>query len=245
MITALQLIDDLVTALNSNDLDKLNVHIKSTDISAGDASAANQSTMITALQLIDDLRNALNSVATDKLDINLKTSDVSIGDATAANQTTMITALQLIDDLRGALGSVNTDDIQVDVKTIPTTTVQSLDGDKIWAFNAIVEEQIQDSSLPAGTSTLTGTNVPAGKIYVITHVMFIYTGTPPGACFIFVDGLASGMNLITVAAPGSGFPVSSSVNVYLQEGDSIDITVVGATLNDDLLLRYSGYEMNI
>lgn len=246
MITALQLIDDLRDALNSVNTDKLNVHIKSTDVSAGDASAANQTTMITALQLIDDLRNALNSIGTDKLDVNLKTTNVTIGDATAANQTTMITALQLIDDLRGALGSVNTDDLQVDIKTVPTTTVQSLGGDKIFAFNSLLHGEIEDLSLNTGNNTISESFVPANEIWIITSMTLYYSGTPPTRMYGRIDHPAHFHYVTLVQSITSGiyYPLTP-LQIFLEEGDRVQMRIIGATSGDIATLRYSGYKMAI
>lgn len=246
MITALQLIDDLYNALNSVDTDKLNIHIKSTDVSGGDASAAKQNTMITALQILDNLVGALNSVATDKLDVNLKTSDIAIGSATSARQDAMITSLQLIDDLRGALGSVNTDDLQVDVKTAPTTTVQSLGGDKIWSYNGIIREEIEDLSVSSGNVTLNGTAVPAGEVWVITSSMVYYSGTVPTRMYVRVfDGLDYFyFARVNTVVSGSYNPFNVGP-IYLEEGDLISFRIIGATGGDDFRGRYQGYKMQI
>lgn len=246
MITALQLIDDLRDALNSVDTDKLNVHIKSTDVSAGDASAANQTTMITALQILDNLVGALNSVGTDKLDIHLLSSALTIGDATAAKQDTIITALQLIDDLRGALGSVNTDDLQVDIKTIPTTTVQSLDGDKIFSFNSMLTEQIEDLNLDNGNNTLSEPAVPAGVIWVVTNVMLYYSGTPPTRMYARVERILGDEYFARedTVVSGTYYPFNVG-HIFLREGERLEMRIIGATNGDDARMRFSGYKMAI
>ena len=91
MITSLQLLDDLVTALGSIATDSLvvqpgkydttpmpltvdadghtQVDVLTSALPTGAATSAKQDTMITALQLIDDLRAALACVATDKLKV--------------------------------------------------------------------------------------------------------------------------------------------------------------------------------
>jgi len=89
-ITALQLIDDLRTALASVATDQLRADVITSALPTGAATATNQATMITALQLIDDLRNALAAVATDQLRADVITSALPTGAATAANQATMI-----------------------------------------------------------------------------------------------------------------------------------------------------------
>lgn len=246
MITALELIDDLSNALNTNNTDKLNVHIKSTDVSSGDASAANQATMITALQVLDNLVTALNSIGTDKLDIHLKTSAVTIGDATSANQTSMITALELIDDLRGALGSVNTDDLQVDIKTAPTLTMQSLGGDKIFAMKELKRYRGTNSNISSGDSSHSGPNVPSGEIWVITGMSLRYSGTPPSRIYGRVAGGGSFHYICMVESVTSGvdYPFTFS-NILLDEGDQMQMRVIGGTSGDDIDFRYQGYTMSI
>lgn len=246
MITALQLIDDLRDALNTVDTDKLNVHIKSTDVSAGDASAANQTTMITALQILDNLVGALNSIGTDKIDVHIKSTDLSAGDASAANQTTMITALQLIDDLRGALGSVNTDDLQVDVKTAPTTTVQSLNSDKIWAYSDILRQEIEDLNLSTGLNSIDGPTVPAGEIWIITNLTLYYSGTTPNLIYARIDDTSDLYYLAKVETPSNNFYYPFNINhVAMVEGDHMELVINDATLNDNARLRYQGYIMQI
>ena len=115
MITALQLIDDLRTALASVATDQLRTDVVSSALPSGAATLAEQQTQTTALQLIDDLRTALASVATDQLRTDVFSSALPSGAATLAEQQTQTTALQLIDDLRTALASVATDQLRVDV----------------------------------------------------------------------------------------------------------------------------------
>ena len=70
MITALQLLDNLVTALATVGTDQLRTDVISTVLPALAATSTKQDTMITALQLIDDLRGALDAVKADRLNVN-------------------------------------------------------------------------------------------------------------------------------------------------------------------------------
>lgn len=97
MITALQLIDDLRTALASVAADQLRTDVISSALPAGAATSARQDTMITALQLIDDLRGALDAVQGDRLNVNVYrdgASEVKSINATTTNpSTTRVTLL--------------------------------------------------------------------------------------------------------------------------------------------------------
>jgi hypothetical protein len=108
-------------------------------------------------------------------------------------------------------------------------------------ISALVEEEVSSTTLAAGNSTLSGTAVPARKFHIITQVSFQYTGTPPTRVTIFATGLGGGVALLSQAAPVSGAWYTASINAILQEGDQITAEVLGATLNDDLVLRYAGY----
>ena len=101
----------------------LGIHILSSTLPTGAATAALQTTMITALQLIDNLIAALATVGTDQLRTDVISSALPTGAATAAKQTTMITALQLIDNLIAALESVGTDRLNVNAKTAGASEV--------------------------------------------------------------------------------------------------------------------------
>ena len=88
--TALQLIDDLRTALASVALDQLRADVISSALPTGAATLAEQQTQTTALQLIDDLRTALADVAGDELRVNLITPFVPT--SAGSGQTTVTTA---------------------------------------------------------------------------------------------------------------------------------------------------------
>ena len=104
-------LERLLGALASEATDSLIVHVATSALPTGAATAAKQDTQTTALQLIDDLRNALGSVNTDDLQVDVKTSALPTGAATAAKQDTQTASLQLMDDLQAALHSVNTDEL--------------------------------------------------------------------------------------------------------------------------------------
>jgi len=186
----------------------------------------------------------------------------------AATQTTLAAILALIGALTSpAAGTVNkqladiltelgakletadlnldaTKDLQVDVKTVPTTTVLSQGGDKIFAFESIVEEAVLDSALAAGTNTLNGTAVPTGKVWQVTQAGVQYVGTAPTRLEIRAFGLATALEVLDQATPLASHWYVWSGTIYLQAGDYMMARVETATATDDLYLRYAGVQMD-
>ncbi|MBU2325725.1 MAG: hypothetical protein KJ884_22460, partial [Gammaproteobacteria bacterium] len=157
----------------------------------------------------------------------------------AAMQTELQAKLETAD-----LNLDGTKDLQVDVKTIPTVTVQAAGGDKIFAFESIVEEALSNTNLSAGQNSLVGTVVPAGKVWKITHATMTYVGTVPTEIYIQVSGLATALGLIYQAAPASDRIYIWEGEIYMQEADYFICFVSGATAGDALYMRYAGVQMN-
>lgn len=132
----------------------------------------------------------------------------------------------------------------VDVATMPTVTVQAAGGDKIFAFESIVEEGLDNNNLSEGSSTLSGTPVPAGKVQKITSATMSYTGTPPDTIYFEANGLAENLVLFWKNNPESEFWYPWVGEVYLQAGDYMRGGVVGATATDDLVFRFAGVQMD-
>jgi len=97
MITALELLDNLITALATVGTDQLRTDVISTVLPALAATSTKQDTMITALQLIDDLRGALAAVHADRLNVNVfatgasEVATVRLG--TVADSSTRVTVV--------------------------------------------------------------------------------------------------------------------------------------------------------
>lgn len=117
--------------------------------------------------------------------------------------------------------------------------------DKIFGFESIVEEQVANTTLAAGTNNLAGTAVPAGKIWKITQASIYYSGTITSVEIqLYPVGLATGVILLDVKSPVSAFWYPWSGEIYLQAEDYMNMRITGATLNDDAYLRYAGVQMN-
>lgn len=208
--------------------------------------AATETTLakiLTAVELIDDLRNALDSVGTDELDVNVEDSVLPTGAATETTLASILTAVQLIDDLRGALDSVDTDElvVNVDESALPTGAATSANQQPI---TGVVEENVTDETLSGGSNNLDGTAVGAGKMWRVTAIACMYSGTAPTSMRVQIAGLASGIRVIDEWSVTSGQHYMWAGELYMQEDDYVRLHIEGATLNDDAYLYYAGVEMD-
>lgn len=170
----------------------------------------------------------------ENIPIEASSLPLPTGAATSAKQDIMITALQLIDDLRAALDSVGTDELRVGGK----------DGDKLFAFESIVEESVSNLNLAAGNNTLTGAAVPAGKIWKITTVSMFYVGAVPTKIYTYVTGFSAEFYFHYQASPVDSEIYNWTGELYLQAGDYLEADIIGATAGDDFYLKYAGVQMN-
>lgn len=192
--------------------------------------------LLTELQLKADL--------TETQPVSAASLPLPSGAATAANQATMITALQLIDDLRNALDSVGTDELDVNIEDSVTLTVQSTGSDKIFAFESIVEEQVSNTNLNAGTNYLVAGTVGSGKVWKLTHITFEYIGISPTVVRVYAAGLATNLIIYYKDSPTSGRWYTWDGEIYMQVGDGLILEVQGATAGDDIYLNYAGVQMD-
>lgn len=115
----------------------------------------------------------------------------------------------------------------------------------LFGYSADKEIAVSNTSLAAGANDLDAPTVPAGEIWVITHVASSYVGTAPTHMEVKIIH-ASGASMIFRQLA----PVSSSVHdrqgwFVLEEGDILRCSVAGATLNDDLYLWATGFRVDI
>jgi hypothetical protein len=126
---------------------------------------------------------------------------------------------------------------------MPAVDVQSPTGDKFFGFHAILEEALSNTALAAGTNYLDGAAVPAGEIWWIGRAAIVYSGTVPTRMLLYPSGLATYLPVLQQLAPVSGQWYLGEVGIYIQVGDFMRLEVTGATLNDDMYLRYAGLKM--
>ena len=102
-------------------------------------------------------------------------------------------------------------------------------------FDAIYSN-INNTSLPAGTSNQLDTAVPASQAYMWKSITMRYTGTVAGVSLLPSVVRSGAFYAIQVIAP----PVSNTFysftfDVPMIAGDQAGVRILGATLNDDLL----------
>jgi len=165
-----------------------------------------------------------------QLDVALSTRALEAG----GNLETIKDDIILLKDLRDALSSIATKRLQVEAKG----------GDKIFAFESIVEESKYYGIPGAGNYTLDGSPVPSGKVWMLTHATIRYDGTPPTSMELYILGLAASMTLIGRFVPASGVWYTWTGQIYPQAGDYLQLSVVGATGTDGIYLRYCGVQMD-
>lgn len=134
--------------------------------------------------------------------------------------------------------------LEVEIKAATTLTVQSTGGDKIFAFESIVEEALADADLSEGDNALTGTAVPSGKVWKITRWCAMYEGTLPSRFYITAFGVATAMIISDVVPDASDRWIAGHCDIYMQVDDYIRLDINGATVGDGAYLRYSGVQMD-
>lgn len=114
------------------------------------------------------------------------------------------------------------------------------------AEKTAIHQEVVNTSLAAGSNTLSTTPVAANKIQRITSISFSYTGTVTGVRF---EVKAGGITVFkSTADPVSGQLYSlaslqgAATELWLSAGEKIDLVVTGATLNDDALLDVHGVQ---
>lgn len=139
--------------------------------------------------------------------------------------------------------------LQIDLQTITAGTnligrVDARNGDKIISFEDNFRVSVSDTSLAAGNPQLDGTPCPDGEVQVVTTIGYMHSGS---GTILRLDALikASGVPFKTNASVTSGRWEGETVNIWLKPDDFIRLNIIGATLNDDAYLRYSGYKFQI
>lgn len=115
----------------------------------------------------------------------------------------------------------------------------------IWGYSDTVTYNEADTALAAGTNTLVGDEVPAGEVWKIESVSFVYTGTSPTECAIRPNTGDGAIYYHSILAPTSGQTYTFSGQLTIKAGGKIRLVITGATLNDACRLSYGGYRMEL
>jgi predicted RNA-binding protein associated with RNAse of E/G family len=257
---------NIIAALPAGTNNIGDVDVLSSALPAGAATSAKQDTQITAEQAIQAATEIVDDWdESDRAKVNPIVGQAGItagAGAVAANTPRVtlasddpaVTALQILDNVvSGSEAQVDvvaplpagTNNIgDVDVLTMPEVEVKNQNGDMLLAFESIVEEEKVNLNAAAGTNNLIGTAVPAGKIWCITNAGGINATSATTRIFVYVAGLANSVLIADKFAPIAAEWVLDNGLFYLQAGDQVAAQFQGCTLNDDLYLRYAGYQMD-
>lgn len=115
----------------------------------------------------------------------------------------------------------------------------------LMGYSGSVRRVITNTALPAGASVQADSAVPAGEVWDIENIVVTYIGTVAGVTLTI--GIRSGAGfypLFEATGLTSGVYVDRQGRWTLGSGDNLEVSVTGATLNDDLLLRAVGYRFD-
>lgn len=109
----------------------------------------------------------------------------------------------------------------------------------------IIAETIQDTALAAGANTKNFSSVPVGKLYIYKSLSMRYLGTAP-ARLVFSQMIDAVEYIIFAQTP----PVTSVVydrqgEWAVKAGDNLRVSILNATLNDDIFLYATGWSVDI
>ena len=114
-----------------------------------------------------------------------------------------------------------------------------------FGASGFVEESLVSTTLPAGTSFLSGTACPAGEMWVISNIAIRYTGTVAGVTINARIVNSVNIDVFGVTPPVSGQYYDRQGHWVIFPGGYVRQLIIGATLNDDASLQYTGYKLDI
>ena len=123
--------------------------------------------------------------------------------------------------------------------------VDARDGDKIFSFKGILEEEDINFSATAGSNFIHMSICPAGELWIVNTAVALNNTNTLTRVLIIASGVAGSLAIAQAFAVTATHNTMWSGQVILQEGDHMVYTYDGCTLNDDLYSRYAGYKMNI
>jgi hypothetical protein len=131
----------------------------------------------------------------------------------------------------------------VDVLTMPTVVIKPVNSGSLFAIESDIGNNLENLTLSAGVNNLDSSAVPTGKIWIITSIVMIYTGTV--ATVILRAQLIRSSTIIRlfgVNTPTSGLPYDRQGHWVLMAGDVLRMSITNATLNDDAEFSFTGWQ---
>lgn len=114
-------------------------------------------------------------------------------------------------------------------------------------FSDVIRDSVQNTSLTGGAENLEGNAVPAGEIWVLTHISFMYNGTLPTDIRIIMVAGGSGDTMIQYPSSALASNRYQGETGYwiLEEGDYIRMRMLNATASDAAYLNAWGFKVDI
>ena len=100
-------------------------------------------------------------------------------------------------------------------------------------FSTTYRGSVSSTSLSTGTNTLTLATFPSGYITIVESMCYYYIGTSPQRVLVQLNG-STVWQIYGQASPTSYNPYTWAGNLSVTSTENLQITVIGATANDDL-----------
>ena len=127
--------------------------------------------------------------------------------------------------------------------------VDALDRLRVVTANSGYSDRLlietHNADLAAGTNTLDVDPVPAGWIWVVTHLSMMYIGTVPTSIWVFITHDVTTIRVFQQLSPYSLGLYDRQGWWVLKEGDFIRYRVYGATLHDDFYGHANGFKVQL
>jgi hypothetical protein len=114
-----------------------------------------------------------------------------------------------------------------------------------FRISEIDAEEVADTNAGAGTQTLSGTVVPADRIWVITaaHAVNSTSAITRAVVNAYVNGVY--VRIAHIETPVIGEPCTFSGHIPIPVGDKLTAHFYGVVAGDTIRLRYTYYTMVI
>ena len=111
--------------------------------------------------------------------------------------------------------------------------------------SGIVLRSWDNTNIAAGSSSQTDGDVPAGELWVITSTTFRYVGTSPTTCRMRVRKNSAIYTIYGKVSPVSDESYSAQTWIVMEEGDKLQLRIIGGTAGDDIYCSALGFSIDI
>jgi len=185
------------------------------------------------LSALTALLNALDSIDTDELVVNVDQTVLPPAAATDAHQLTQITALQKLDDLQDALES----------KHLDRFLVRGMD--QLHSFATPLLSK-RTAVISGAGGYLISNSVPAGQIWIVTHVAAADLTSPTtNHTHLATHDAVSAQIFTETAAFAAAANSIANVWIWLDPSDSIHAYFTGSLAGDTCEITLHGHIMTL